>query len=122
MHSITRRCAGISPPTPAGRTLWSTRSSEWRRAAAGSAKPGWSRASALAQGCSLVLRRALHPLAQHDLESREGDQTDRRAGDMEQPEGSRRQARIKAADIADDLVRGEERQIIEPDHSRGDLL
>src|SRR3954451_24844500 len=110
MHSITRRCAGISPPTPVGRTLWSTRSSEWRRAAAGSAKPGWSRASALAQGCGLVLRRALHAVADHDFEDGECDEAEGSAGHVDQPEGGRRQGRIEAADIADDCVGDEESQ------------
>ena len=61
-------------------------------------------------------------MAEDDLEDDEGDQAERRAGDMDQPERRRRQAGVEAADIADDLVRGEEGQIVEPDHSRADLL
>ena len=56
------------------------------------------------------------------LNTHEGDQTNGRAGDVEQPEGRRRQARIEAADPADESVGDEEGEIIEPDHRGVDRL
>jgi len=41
---------------------------------------------------------------------------------VNQPERRRRQARVKAANVAHNCVRDEERQVVEADHGRGDLF
>src|SRR3954452_5865660 len=62
-----------------------------------------------------------HAARHEQLEQGEGDEADRGAGDMEQPEGRRVQGRIKLADLPDDLIRGEEGEVIEADDGGVDL-
>ena len=69
----------------------------------------------------LILRRAFHPSADRQLEDDEGDEAEGGAGDVEQPEGRRRQARVEAADPSNDRVGDDETEIIKADHGGSDL-